>query len=176
MDRRMTIHVDGIEATAAVALFARILQRIKDEPCCIGAAEEGVDACTCWEPIYDLEQQPTIAISVDHIRTRDEMCADCAFRPDSPERQGDERYNQNSDEALRALDHFWCHQGMRKPVAYRHTHYGITLEADHDAYDPPKVIVGAGDDRIAVPFKASGAPGDRCAGFEAWKRIETARA
>lgn len=172
-------HLCGGEDSAAIGLFARLLERIKDEPCCYGSAEDGPSACTCWEPVYDLEQAPpapTVAMGGDmpldsyDIRTRAEMCADCAFRPDSPERQGDDRYNHASDDELRELDHFWCHQGMRKPVAYRHP-YGITLTADHDAYDPPQRTVG----NIRVPFKADGTPGDRCAGFDAWKRIGASR-
>lgn len=163
-------HLCGTEGTAAVGLFARLLERIKDEPCCYPSAEDGPNACTCWEPVYDLDQAPTLASGLEHIETRSEMCTDCAFRPDSPERQGDDRYNHASDDELRELDHFWCHQGMRKPVAYRHP-YGITLTADHDAYDPPQRTVG----NIRVPFKADGTPGDRCAGFDAWKRIGASR-
>jgi hypothetical protein len=158
--------VCGTESTAAIVLFTRILERIQNEPCCFESAEDGPTACSCWEPVYDLEQQATIAVSVEHIQTRPEMCADCAFRPDSPERQGDDRYNHAGDDEIRSLDHFWCHQGMRKPVAYRHP-YGITLTADHDAYDPPIRTI----DGVGVPFKASGAPGDRCGGFDAWKRV-----
>lgn len=160
----------GLADNAGVALFERVLRRLKDDPCCYPSAEDGPDACICWEPVYDLEQEPVIAVAPEHIQTRTEMCADCAFRPDSPERQGHELYQHNTDDDLRALDHFWCHQGMRKPAAYRHP-YGITLDADHDAYGPPRLVISDGATRIAVPFKANGAPADRCAGFEAWKRI-----
>lgn len=163
-------HICGTSDLAAIGLFARVLGRLKNEPCCVSSAEDGPDACTCWEPVYDYDQAPTIAIGLDHVETRSEMCHDCAFRPDSPERQGDPLHNYNSDDDLRGLEHFWCHQGMRKPIAYRHP-YGIEITADHDAYNPPiRTISGVG-----VPFKADGTPGDRCAGFEAWKRIEATR-
>lgn len=164
-------HICGQDSGAA-ALLARIIERLKDEPCCWGSSHDGPSGCTCWEPVYDLDQQPPIAIAAEHVQTRAEMCADCAFRPDSPERRGDDRYSHNSDEELRELGHFWCHQGMRKPIAWRHPTFGITLDADTDAYAPPMLRVGD----TVVPFKASGAPADRCGGFAAWKKAEQLRA
>ncbi len=159
--------VDG--PTAPIDLLLRTLEAITGGYCCMGAAENGFDRCTCWEPIYDKHQDDVLE-NPPWIIERTTMCDDCAFRPDSPERQGDERYNHAGDDELRELEHFWCHQGMRKPVAYRHP-YGITLDADHDAYDPPQRIING----ERVPFKADGTPGDRCAGFAALRRIESAR-
>jgi hypothetical protein len=158
----MNLCLDG--PTAPIDLLLRIMENIIGGTCCIGAAEYGFDRCTCWEPVYDLEQQPPIAVGAGNVETRGEMCADCAFRPDSPERQGDARYSHAGEE-FEHLTHFWCHQGMRKPIGYQHP-AGIYITADTDAYKPPLVLV----DGERVPFKADGTPGDRCAGFAAWQR------
>lgn len=145
---------------------ARVLARLR-EPCCISSAEDGPTGCSCWEPVYDLDQQPPI----DGLEpsTRDSMCADCAFRPDSPERSGDDRY-QHSDDDVLDLDHFWCHQGIRKPIAFRHPS-GIVVETDVDAYKPPqRDHVDANGKIYRVPYKADGSPADRCAGHAAHNR------
>lgn len=131
--------------------------------CCIDAAEEGPEACTCWEPEYDQEQQPIDRTTVPG--TRATMCEDCAYRPDSPERTGDQRYSHTDPDdydtplaLAKRGDVFWCHQGMRKPVRWRHPS-GLTVDADVDAYAPPI--------REGVPFQADGQPGLRCAGWAA---------
>jgi hypothetical protein len=146
----------------------RVLSRLTS--CCEGAAYDGPTACTCWEAEYDAEQVPPDEAA--EPVTRAEMCADCAFRPDSPERSGDDRY-EHSDGDLAGLDHFWCHQGMRKPARWRHP-LGITVEADVDAYNPPRRVREVDGERVAVPYKANGSPGDRCGGFDAWKRLRLA--
>ncbi len=157
--------VDG--PTAPIELLLRRLEAVTGGYCCMGSAEYGFDRCTCWEPVYDLEQtEPNMAsIELVGILTRTEMCGDCAFRPDSPERQGDGRYSHADDDELRSLNHFWCHQGIRKPIAWRHP-AGITVDCDTDGYDPPLRTIGA----ETVPFKADGTPGDRCAGFAAYQK------
>ncbi len=135
--------------------------------CCYGAAEGGPLDCTCWEPEYDLDQQPP-AIPAPAVVTRAKMCDSCAYRPDSPERSGDDRYLGAEDgelERIARTDVFWCHEGMRKPVRWRHR-LGITVEASTDAYEPPMRVVDDG----TVPFKADGSPGDRCAGWAAHRR------
>lgn len=139
---------------AAPSQALRILTELRH--CCMGSAEHGPADCTCWEPVYDLEQaEPDRSAEP---ATRAAMCADCAYRPDSPERQGDDRYRPNEATADAP---FWCHQGLRKPIAWRHR-LGITVECDTDAYAPP-VIAG-------VPYKADGSPGERCAGWAAHHR------
>lgn len=130
--------------------------------CCLGAAEGGPVGCTCWEPVYDLEQQP-----VDREAepgTRSAMCADCAYRSTSPEAKGDPSYSPRPEHGDGT---FWCHQGMRKPVAWRHP-LGITVEATGDFYDPPiHRSLSSGE---PVPFRADGTPGERCAGWAAHRR------
>ncbi len=131
--------------------------------CCMGAAAMGPGRCTCWRPVHDLEQQPP---RPGGPRTRTECCGDCAFRPDSPERQGDQRY-QHSDEGelsdlVRSEHSFVCHDGMRRKLALVHEPTGVRLPIDVDAYDPP-VIDG-------VAYKADGSPADLCAGLAAQRK------
>lgn len=158
----MTFICGGSDAPSPVI---RILAGLVS--CCLGAHEDGPEGCTCWNPIYDVDQAP----AVDHPEPgqRSEMCADCAYRPDSPERTGDERHKASGegelDDLARGDNPFWCHQGLRKPVAYKHETLGIVVPADTDAYDPPMVIVG----RAQIPIKADGTAGDRCAGWAARK-------
>jgi hypothetical protein len=135
--------------------------------CCIGSAVMGPQYCTCWEPVHDLEQQE---INPGEPGERKVMCRDCAYRPGSPERAGDERY-RGDEEFLAAIvqagEKFWCHQGMRRVVKLRHPSGAeVTIGTDH--YDPPK---GG-----AVPFKADGAPGDLCAGWSARRARYLAKA
>lgn len=135
--------------------------------CCLGAAEEGPGGCSCWEPVYDLEQSTPIKVIVPGQRA--EMCADCAYRPDSPERTGDDRHACSDDGELddiaRSDNPFWCHQGLRKPISFRHATLGVVVPADADAYDPPMRII----DGRKIPIKADGTAGDRCAGWLARK-------
>lgn len=156
------------KAEAPVAPLAAILEAM--QTCCIGVVELGPGDCTCWEPIYDKTQQEPNT-SAPFIVERIAMCDDCAFRPDSPERQGDERYSHSDADELRRLPHFWCHQGMRKVVGWKHP-AGMTIDNDTDAYAPPLRSLNG----ESVPFRADGSPADRCGGFAAWKRAEAARA
>lgn len=138
--------------------------------CCYGAAEDGPTACTCWEPEFELDQEPIDTTLVP--ATRSAMCADCAYRPDSPERSGDDRYMCASEDGLPDVpvaSTFWCHQGMRKPLRWRHP-LGIVVECTGDFYKPPIAEI----DGQAVPFKADGTPGDRCAGWAAHRRLDGA--
>lgn len=120
--------------------------------CCLPAAEEGAEYCTCWEPIYDARQrQPKTSVT---SRTRRKACHDCAYRQGSPERE--------RGEDLDALDSFYCHQGIRRPAAYRHPDGRVRPVIDYLAspdYRPP-IVDG-------VPYRADGRPADRCAGWAA---------
>lgn len=126
-----------------------------DTGCCYGSAIYGPGRCTCWEPVHDAEQQDPVPAEPT---TRDRMCDDCAFRADSPERTGDDRYEHagDTDSLLDEGRTFWCHQGMRRKIARRHPD-GREIPVDVDAYHP--AIVGG------VAFKADGSPADRCAGW-----------
>lgn len=156
--------------SAAPAQVMRVLTGMTS--CCVGALEDGPASCECWVPIYDLEQQPIAESLTPGQRT--EMCADCAYRPDSPERTGDDRHTCSDDGELddiaRGDNPFWCHQGLRKPTAFRHETLGIIVPTDSDAYDPPFAKI----DGRRIPIKADGSAGDRCAGWMARKRQLTA--
>jgi len=128
--------------------------------CCMGDAEDGPAHCTCWEPVYDLEQQP-IDPSIEPT-TRRARCIDCAFRPDSPERaQGDD---------VEALPNFWCHQGIRRPIAYRHPDGRMRPVEDSADYRPPMGKVAPTGEQ--VPYRADGTPAERCAG---WAQVQRFR-
>lgn len=142
--------------------------------CCIGAAVYGPDRCTCWVVVHDLDQadpDPAAPATV-----RDGMCPDCAYRPGSPERSGDERAAGDA-QALEQLaadgTPFWCHEGIRRPVAYRHEPTGTEVPAREVpgsdlAYRPP-VIDGR-------PYRADGDPARQCAGWDARRRALATRA
>ena len=93
-------------------------------------------------------------------KERAELCADCAFRPNSPERSGDDGY-ENSDagdlDALIGGAVFYCHDGMRRRTGRRHPD-GRFEPAPPDDYDPP-------EDYAGVPYKADGTAADLCAGW-----------
>lgn len=129
----------------------------EDDPdllgCCIGAAMGGPDHCTCWEPVYDLEQQPPRTAELDEAREK--LCGDCAYRKDSPEMQ-DEHDRERLLDLPNGGNPFWCHQGIRRPREYRHPS-GKVIAGLLDDYRPPQI-----DNR---PYKADGSPADVCAGW-----------
>lgn len=127
--------------------------------CCEGAASMGPGRCTCWEPVYDLDQQEPR--TQEPAGVRPEMCVDCAYRPGSPERRGEEDYKGDQDllDALVVTGRpFWCHQGVRRPVKYRHP-CGMEIEGHPAEYRPPLVA--------GRPYKADGSPSDLCGGWAA---------
>ena len=127
--------------------------------CCEGSAYRGASGCLCWEPVYDLEQaEPRTELPSG---LRPSMCGDCAYRPGSPERQGDPAAvaDQAGLDALVASGTpFWCHQGIRRPIEWRHPS-GMVIPGSALDYRPP-IVDG-------VPFKANGEPGELCAGWAA---------
>lgn len=128
-------------------------------PCCEGSAFVGPEACTCWEPVFDIEQQPPHGQIEPGVRPN--MCHDCAYRPSSPERSGDPDAAMDGDrlqELVAGGYRFWCHQGMRRPTHWKHP-YGATVPPSPLNYQPP-IIEG-------IPYKADGTPGDICGGWAA---------
>lgn len=144
--------------------------------CCIGAAIYGPDRCTCWEPVYDLDQTDPVPVPAS---TRAEPCDDCAFRPDSPERQGDERYVGDEYELNRLVREgqpFSCHKGIRRPLRWEHRPADCK-PSDCDELNPGRVTVVPGDPANysppiidGQPYKADGTPADICAGWAARRR------
>ncbi len=129
--------------------------------CCDGSAVKGAQYCTCWEPRFDLEQQPVI--EGDPGR-RAVACSDCAYKAGSPERQGDERYNGDTEFLNRIVltgERFYCHVGIRQAVKLVHP---SGAEVDLLALAPGDYRPPIED---GVPYKADGTPGDLCAGWAA---------
>lgn len=135
--------------------------------CCAGAAVYDPSRCTCWRPVYDLEQaKPQPAAP----QVRERMCGDCAYRPSSPERRGEDGYVGDGDllEDLAAEGKpFWCHDGIRRPVRLVHPS-GMEIPGHPAAYDPPKIG--------GMPFRADGRPALLCAGWAARGRAIAERA
>lgn len=147
------------------------LPKIGDGECCVDAMLDGPQACTCWEAVYDLEQQEAKA-GPSNVQPR--PCGDCAYRGDSPERAGDGTYYGDWDDLTELAvsgEPFFCHAGMRRKAAWRHPS-GAEVPGHPGDYDPP-VIAG-------VPRKADGSPADLCGGWwgrrRKWLRDEEAHA
>lgn len=154
------LSVDRICGTGSggALLYARAHPEVDEHDpdlasCCYGAANGGISACTCWQPVYDVEQAPPNLDGV--VLIRDRACGDCAYRKDSPERA--EAYSEEMLLELPATGQpFWCHDGMRRPVAWEHPTLG-RVDGDPDDWQP-KIVRG-------VPFRADGQPALLCAGW-----------
>lgn len=118
--------------------------------CCYGAASDGATGCTCWRPVYDHPQRkPKLDAEA---QTQPDLCIDCAFRKGSREREAG---------LLDGIDSFWCHQGLRKAIKYKHPD-GRIRDATPDDYDPPILGIGAHH----RPYRFNGEPALKCAGME----------
>ena len=147
----MLTHISG-------PLHAVELPEVGFGGCCMGSAAFGPDRCTCWEEVYDLKQRKPRPAAP---KVRATACADCAYRPDSPERNGAKGYAGDADrlDDLALGDQpFYCHQGIRRAVKLRHPE-GVEIDAHPASYRPPMV------DR--VPYRADGKPAEICAGWAA---------
>ena len=141
------------------------------EPCCEGSMLDGPGRCTCWEPIWNTEQQPLddtaarlLAAGVEPT-VRPSMCGDCAYRPDSPEKSGNPTFQGDADflERIAREGHrFWCHDGNRIAARWRHPKTGMEIPGHPAAYKPPI--------KDNVPYKADGTPSFVCAGWAARRR------
>jgi hypothetical protein len=77
-------------------------------PCCYGSANDGPRGCTCWQAVYDIDQQPAFGRMRSPVRGS--LCADCAYRPGSPERQTSDGQELLEELAWTGVP-FFCHQG-----------------------------------------------------------------
>jgi hypothetical protein len=129
--------------------------------CCVGNDVYGPERCTCWVPVFDLEQSTElqeIASPLD-CDERDKLCGDCAFRPDSPERSDNDGFTEDTlFDMTRSggRQMFFCHQGVRRAIRYEHPD-GRVIEAGPGDYQP--VYTGP------VPHRADGRAGEVCAGY-----------
>ncbi len=162
------IHLCGRQTIPLTTEQVEAIEADSENPmnwCCAGSAMWGPDRCTCWVPIFSKVQRE-LDTSVQP-GVRESQCEDCAYRHDSAE-QNDERASDL--ERITASDEspFWCHQGMRYEVGWRHPS-GMYVEAPRDevgaiaSWAPPR--------RDGVPFKANGLPADKCAGWAARRRV-----
>lgn len=153
--------------------------------CCYSKIEYGPERCTCWEPVFDMEQAEPVTERVGmvageiparggqsahprlcdlhetptrSVTVRSKCCHDCAYRAGSPERDGG--FTEEALLALPAQAHrvFACHQGMVRVIRWTHP-CGVEVPAGEGDYRPP-VIDG-------VAFKADGTPAELCAGWAA---------
>lgn len=141
---------------------ARVLARLLG--CCYASVEDGPASCTCWEVVFDSDQVVVeTPVALGDIEPWPDMCGDCAYRPDSPERNGDERYDHGEllDELPDGEVPFWCHRGMRKVKEWRHP-LGIVIAADGDYYVPVQAD--------GVPYQTDGSPARQCAGWAARRK------
>jgi hypothetical protein len=153
-------------SNAGALMFAELNPDAEQAWCCEGDVEGGPADCTCWTPVYDVEQAPPKAFNAEQLEARPERCADCAFRPGSPELA--DPYMREELLALPARgEPFWCHDGMRRPVWWEHPTRG-RVPGGPDDWRPPQ--------RGRVPFRADGRPALLCAGWAAVaaKRAEAA--
>lgn len=133
--------------------------------CCIGAAMGGAGSCTCWEPVVPPQADP---LPSTDLEVRVQRCIDCAFRPDSPERE-DGSLDTVLEQILRHPDRpFFCHQGLTPITKYRHPS-GVT-------YDPRDLPSNQGKppmdyqprvNAAGRPCKDDGSQQDVCAGWAA---------
>lgn len=126
--------------------------------CCTGSANGTPLDCTCWEPVWDLGQQP-VQPGLPRPADPPRMCGDCAYRPGSPERAGEPSHQGDRELLDNLVDNgapFFCHAGMRRPVKWVHPS-GAEIPGHAANYRPPI--------RDGVPYKADGTPGDICSGW-----------
>lgn len=135
--------------------------------CCAGSACQDRYHCTCWEPVYDLEQTEPLDLTTSPTQ-RTKCCGDCAYRNDSPER-ADGGDQERDVHAIAHMDghEFWCHQGVRRVIAFRHP-LGAELPAGEGDYRPP---VGPNAEGVQCVWLADGTAGERCAGWAAHRRV-----
>lgn len=140
-----------------------------DPPCCDGYGYLGYQHCMCWETVYeDGQQEPRR--DAEHL-TRLKMCADCAFRPGSPERRDSEQAVCSSTDLMRIVHNpdevFVCHDGLRRAIGWRHPNGMFVEHTERDgvvAYSPPM------EGRRA--YQLDGTPALHCAGLAAARRAK----
>jgi hypothetical protein len=126
--------------------------------CCMPALDGRPEDCTCWRPVYDVEQAPPRPMAgPQDLQARPRMCGDCAFKPGSPERT-DPLMVETLMELPSTRTPFWCHDGMRRPVRWEHPD-GRTVAGDPADWHPAQLG--------RVPYRADGSPALLCAGWAA---------
>lgn len=127
--------------------------------CCMG--EAGMGRCTCWEPVYSEPQAPP-ADPFPPPSVRSACCGTCGVVDGLTEELGIET-------AALVGRPFFCHQGFRRILEYRHPD-GRTRPArgEHDYPESQGHYIDAGGYRI--PIRADGQPAQLCAAWARWAR------
>lgn len=162
-ERIREIVMGRVPTNGGAVMWARLNEGLPEADWPVGCCEPndlfGPEYCLCWEPKYDLEQQPVTPVgSWKDCQPRDGMCGDCAYRPDSPERTDGDGYMEESllDMARSRNRVFFCHENNRKPVLWKHPD-GREVPGDPADYQPPFAD--------GVPYQADGTPSLICAGW-----------
>lgn len=146
-------------------LFAAANPDAEPIGCCYGEVMGGIEGCTCWRPVFDVDQAQPRPVPREQWQTQPQRCGDCAYRPGSKE-LADPFTREELTLTLPAGDRpFWCHQGMRRPAAWEHPGRGV-IDADPDDWQPAQ--------ERGVPYQADGSVALICAGWAAI-RSKTAR-
>jgi hypothetical protein len=151
----VSIHMGGSPAAQA---WADANPDAESAYCCMGDADQGPAGCTCWRPEYEVDQaDPVPPTGPDDLVVPATKCADCAYRPGSPER-ADEYMADELISYAYAGRPFFCHTGCRRPLRWRHPD-GRVIDGDPSDYRP---LI-----RDAIPYQADGRPAPICAGWAA---------
>ncbi len=144
----------------------RLIDLTPELPCCYGHAMNGPAGCTCWRAVYNVDAEPMRA---GPMGRRQQMCADCAYRPDSPERQATTGAACSAEEpgGLPVVPGvFVCHQGMKVQIGVRHESTGVFVA------EPPGVVASYdGRTWAGRAWKANGEPADLCAGQDLYSNV-----
>jgi hypothetical protein len=127
--------------------------------CCMGVAMGGLEACTCWFPVFEVEQAPIRPPAcAEDLEAQPRMCGDCAYRKGSPERS-DPYVAEQLLELPSTGQVFWCHADMVRPVAWRHPQLGPEHDVPGEDSDWRPAMANG------IPYRADGRPGLLCAGW-----------
>lgn len=147
---------DAHVRVSGAVLWVRAHPNDEGTGCCWGDIARGPEHCACWVPEWNADQaEPILPPDPADFGPRPAMCGDCAFKPGSAERRDQWMADALYDLAASAKP-FYCHDGMRRPVRWRHPD-GRVIDGSPDDWQPPNVN--------GVPFRLDGRPGLLCAGW-----------
>lgn len=151
-------NVDEALTVESIANAIATAVMLSNGACCHGLIEDGQLGCTCWTKLYDTEQAPPDFTDTPVPMPRG--CGDCAYRPDSPERQGATHVAGDAtflERIVESGETFWCHDGMRQAIALVHP-TGATIYLPPNVSYAPTIVDG-------IPYRADGRAGAICAGW-----------
>lgn len=156
----------GGGGSAGARIWAAANPDAEPDPCCMESFDGGPADCTCWIPEYDLEEtRPARLVTDADLQVQPLMCGDCAYRPGSPELADEWEREALLELPTRDNKRFFCHQGMRRPIRWRHPD-GRVVDGDPADYQPYM--------KDSIAYQADGTPGLLCAGWDARRRAHLA--